>query len=86
MPWLRTLMPQLTEEGIHLVHTEEMNAEQERFLEEYFHHTLYPIVTAQVAAAVASTYSSSVRPIFSLDSLACRPSWIRLAAILLQRG
>lgn len=43
--FLHTLMPQLTKEGIRLVHPEEMSKEQERFLEEYFHRTLYPIVT-----------------------------------------
>ena len=43
--FLHTIMPQLTKEGIHLVHPDEMSGEQERFLEEYFHRTLYPIVT-----------------------------------------
>ncbi len=43
--FLHTIMPQLTKEGIHLVHLDEMSGEQERFLEEYFHRTLYPIVT-----------------------------------------
>src|SRR5262245_8010241 len=43
--FLNTIMPQLTAEGIHLVRPEEMNREQERFLEDYFHRTLYPIVT-----------------------------------------
>jgi polyphosphate kinase len=43
--FLNTLMPQLSAEGIHLVRPEEMNGEQERFLEEVFHRTLYPIVT-----------------------------------------
>jgi polyphosphate kinase len=43
--FLNTMMPQLSAEGIHLVRPEEMSGEQERFLEEYFHRTLYPIVT-----------------------------------------
>src|SRR5438309_9156007 len=43
--FLHTIMPQLTKEGIHLVHPDEMSGEQERFLEEFFHRTLYPIVT-----------------------------------------
>jgi polyphosphate kinase len=38
-------MPQLSAEGIHLVRPEEMSGEQERFLEEFFQRTLYPIVT-----------------------------------------
>ena len=43
--FLNTIMPQLSAEEIHLVRPEEMSGEQERFLEEYFHRTLYPIVT-----------------------------------------
>jgi polyphosphate kinase len=43
--FLDILMPQLSAEGIHLVRPEEMSGEQERFLEEFFHRTLYPIVT-----------------------------------------
>jgi len=43
--FLHTVMPQLTKEGIHLVHPDEMSADQEHFLEDYFHRTLYPIVT-----------------------------------------
>jgi polyphosphate kinase len=43
--FLNTILPKLTAEGIHLIHPEEMNGEQERFLEDYFHRTLYPIVT-----------------------------------------
>jgi polyphosphate kinase len=43
--FLHTIMPQLTKEGIHLVRPEEMNSEQERFLEDFFLRTLYPIVT-----------------------------------------
>ena len=43
--FLNTIMPQLSAEGIHLVRPEEMSADQERFLEEYFLRTLYPIVT-----------------------------------------
>ena len=43
--FLNTLMSQLSAEGIHLVRPEEMSGEQERFLEEFFHRTLYPIVT-----------------------------------------
>ncbi|HEV8720181.1 MAG TPA: polyphosphate kinase 1 [Candidatus Binatia bacterium] len=43
--FLETVLPQLTAEGIHLLRPEEMNAEQARFLEEFFRRTLYPIVT-----------------------------------------
>jgi polyphosphate kinase len=43
--FLNTILPQLTAEGIHLVRPEEMSGEQERFLEEFFQRTLYPIVT-----------------------------------------
>lgn len=43
--FLNTLMPQLSAEGIHLVRPEEMSGEQERFLDEFFHRTLFPIVT-----------------------------------------
>jgi polyphosphate kinase len=43
--FLNTILPKLTSEGIHLIHPEEMSGEQERFLEDYFHRTLYPIVT-----------------------------------------
>jgi polyphosphate kinase len=43
--FLHTIMPQLTTEGIHLVRPEEMSSEQQSFLEDFFHRTLYPIVT-----------------------------------------
>jgi polyphosphate kinase len=43
--FLNTILPQLTAEGIHLVRPEEMSRDQERFLEDYFQRTLYPIVT-----------------------------------------
>jgi polyphosphate kinase len=43
--FLDTILPQLTAEGIHLVRPEEMNGEHEHFLEDFFHRTLYPIVT-----------------------------------------
>jgi polyphosphate kinase len=43
--FLNTILPQLTAEGIHLVRPEEMSGDQERFLEDYFQRTLYPIVT-----------------------------------------
>jgi polyphosphate kinase len=43
--FLNILMPQLSAEGIHLVRPEEMSGEQERFLDEFFHRTLFPIVT-----------------------------------------
>jgi polyphosphate kinase len=43
--FLDIIMPQLSAEEIHLVRPEEMSGEQERFLEEYFHRVLYPIVT-----------------------------------------
>ena len=43
--FLNTILPQLTGEDIHLVRPEEMSREQERFLKEFFHRTLYPIVT-----------------------------------------
>jgi polyphosphate kinase len=43
--FLDTILPQLTAEGIHLLRPEEINREQEKFLEDYFRKTLYPIVT-----------------------------------------
>jgi polyphosphate kinase len=43
--FLNTILPKLTSEGIHLIRHDEMSGEQERFLEGYFHRTLYPIVT-----------------------------------------
>ncbi len=43
--FLNTVLPQLTEEGIHLVRPEEMTGEQAQWLEEFFQRTLYPIVT-----------------------------------------
>lgn len=43
--FLNKILPQLTAEGIHLVRPEEMNHDQERFIEDFFHRTLYPIVT-----------------------------------------
>ena len=43
--FLNTILPQLTAEDIHLVRPEEMSREQERFLKDFFHRTLYPIVT-----------------------------------------
>src|SRR5919106_443556 len=43
--FLNTILPKLTAEGIHLVRPEEMSRDQERFLEDYFQRTLYPIVT-----------------------------------------
>ena len=43
--FLNTLMPQLSAEGIHGVRPEEMTGEQERFLNDFFHRTLFPIVT-----------------------------------------
>ena len=43
--FLDKILPQLTAEGIHLVRPEEMNGAQHQFLEEFFHKTLYPIVT-----------------------------------------
>src|SRR5215510_1480258 len=43
--FLNNIMPQLTSEGIHLVRPEEMSGAQERFLEDFFQRTLYPIVT-----------------------------------------
>jgi polyphosphate kinase len=43
--FLETILPQLTAEGIHLLRPEEINREQQQFLEEYFRKTLYPIVT-----------------------------------------
>ncbi len=43
--FLNTVLPQLTREEIHLVRPEEMSRDQERFLEEFFHRVLYPIVT-----------------------------------------
>ena len=43
--FLDTVLPQLTAEGIHLVRPEEMTSAQEQCLEDFFHKTLYPIVT-----------------------------------------
>jgi polyphosphate kinase len=43
--FLHSVLPQLTAEGVHLVRPEEMSGEQERFLDEFFQRTLYPIVT-----------------------------------------
>ena len=43
--FLNIVLPQLTAEGIHLVRPEEMTGEQKQCLEDFFHKTLYPIVT-----------------------------------------
>ena len=43
--FLDTILPQLTNEGIHLLRPEEISRDQEQFLEDYFRKTLYPIVT-----------------------------------------
>lgn len=43
--FLDTVLPKLGAEGVHLVRPEEMNGSQARFLGDYFHRTLYPIVT-----------------------------------------
>lgn len=43
--FLNTVLPRLTAEGIHLVGPEEISGEQERCLDDFFHKTLYPIVT-----------------------------------------
>lgn len=43
--FLNTVLPRLTAEGIHLVGPDEISAEQERCLDDFFHKTLYPIVT-----------------------------------------
>jgi len=43
--FLNIVLPQLTAEGIHLVRPEEMTGEQKQCLNEFFHKTLYPIVT-----------------------------------------
>jgi len=43
--FLDTILPQLAAQGIHLLRPEEINREQEQFLEDYFRKTLYPIVT-----------------------------------------
>ena len=43
--FLNIVLPQLTAEGIHLVRPEEMTGEHKQCLEEFFHKTLYPIVT-----------------------------------------
>ena len=43
--FLQTVLPELSAEGLHLLHPEEMTGEQERRLEEFFQRTLYPIVT-----------------------------------------
>jgi polyphosphate kinase len=41
--FLKTILPQLTREEIHLVRPGEMNREQERFLEGFFDQILYPL-------------------------------------------
>jgi polyphosphate kinase len=51
--FLNTILPQLTGEDIHLVRPEEMSREQERFLKEFFHRTLYPIVTPLARVEIA---------------------------------
>ena len=43
--FLKTVLPPLTREGLHLVRPEELTHDQEQFLEEFFQRTLYPIVT-----------------------------------------
>ncbi len=43
--FLDTLLPRLAAEDIHLVRPEEMSRDQERFLKDFFHRTIYPIVT-----------------------------------------
>jgi polyphosphate kinase len=43
--FLQSLQPQLAVEGIHILRPEEMTSDQARFLEEFFHKTLFPIVT-----------------------------------------
>src|SRR6185312_2025618 len=43
--FLNIVLPQLTAEGIHLVRPEEITGEQKQCLDEFFHKTLYPIVT-----------------------------------------
>ncbi len=43
--FLNTVLPQLNSDGIRLVGSDEMTREQEMYLDEFFHKTLYPIVT-----------------------------------------
>ncbi|MGH7961530.1 MAG: polyphosphate kinase 1 [Candidatus Binatia bacterium] len=43
--FLEIIEPRLAAEGIRLIVPEEINPEQRRFLEEYFHRTLFPVVT-----------------------------------------
>jgi polyphosphate kinase len=43
--FLKTVLPQLTSEGVYLVRPEEMSGDHERFLEDFFQRTLYPVVT-----------------------------------------
>ena len=43
--FLETIQPQLEAEGIHITRPEELNAEQSRFLEDFFRRTLLPVVT-----------------------------------------
>ncbi len=43
--FLDQILPQLTAEGVHLVHPDNMSGAQDHFLEEFFQRTLYPIVT-----------------------------------------
>jgi polyphosphate kinase len=43
--FLNIVLPQLVNEGIRLVRAAEMTGEQEKYLDEFFQKTLYPIVT-----------------------------------------
>ncbi len=43
--FLEELQPRLVAEGIRIVRPKEVTAEQARFLEDYFHRTLLPVVT-----------------------------------------
>ena len=43
--FLQDLQPRLAAEGIRIMSSSDLNAEQLRFLEDYFHRTLFPIVT-----------------------------------------
>lgn len=43
--FLDQILPRLTAEGVHLVNPDDMSGPQDRFLEEFFQRTLYPIVT-----------------------------------------
>lgn len=68
--FLNTILSQLSTEGIPLVQPEEMSGEQERFLEEFFQRTLYPIVTPM---AIDPAFPVSSQPFTLLDGFSGQP-------------